>query len=150
METIIFKKVKGSLMESLFNNEYDLINIRYYKLKNKENYSPDAVNTYEIKVRHNENEDPKKLLKKGIKKILFENAFSQGKEEILNDIKTNVVPKNITCFSDLHDFLDANSYGGFCENEYQNSKDFKLENKVQIELDNWIKSDEFKELTKDL
>ena len=74
----------------------------------------------------------------------LEFIFSQAKEEILFDIITKIVPSNITSFSELHNFVDANYYGGFCDKNYKPSKDFKIENRVQDKLDKWIKSNEFK------
>ena len=41
-----------------------------------------------------------------------EQAVSLCKIEILHDIKSGVVPSSIVSFSDLHDYVDANEYGG--------------------------------------
>ena len=37
------------------------------------------------------------------------------KREILLDISDLRVPHNVASFSELHDYVDANCYGGFCE-----------------------------------
>ena len=37
--------------------------------------------------------------------------------EIISDMGSTHVPYIITDFSDLHDYVDANCYGGFCEDE---------------------------------
>lgn len=42
-------------------------------------------------------------------------VISQMKQEILADVKAGIVPKNVTNFGDLHSYVDANCYGGFCE-----------------------------------
>ena len=33
---------------------------------------------------------------------------------IINDINAGIIPPTIKCFSDLHSYVDANEYGGFC------------------------------------
>lgn len=39
------------------------------------------------------------------------------KQEIFEDIKTGRVPADCPSFSALHDYVDANCYGGFCEDD---------------------------------
>ena len=71
MESTITKKVKGLIMENLFDNP-DLINIRYFKnktLKLEEDFNKEYEYTYEIKIRHNSKENPKNLLDEAIKKL---------------------------------------------------------------------------------
>lgn len=48
-------------------------------------------------------------------------AIEQGKREILEDISTGRVPATVKDFSDLHDYVDANEYGGLCENGWLES-----------------------------
>lgn len=43
------------------------------------------------------------------------------KQEILEDVKAGIVPYNCISFSALHDYVDANEYGGFCEDELVDS-----------------------------
>lgn len=74
----------------------------------------------------------------------FDIILNQAKKEILSDIKEGIVPDTVTSFSDLHDFVDANYYGGFCAENYEASKDFDFEDEIQTKLDEWIKSEEFK------
>lgn len=40
------------------------------------------------------------------------------KSEILADIAAGRVPSTVASFSELHDYVDANEYGGFCSAEY--------------------------------
>lgn len=47
-----------------------------------------------------------------------EESIDQMKREIAEDVLTNLVPKTCSTFSELHDYVDANKYGGFCEDEY--------------------------------
>jgi len=78
--------------------------------------------------------------------IQFTAVLSQAKKEILHDIEIGVIPKKITSFSELHDFVDANWYGGFCAEGYENTENFEFENSIQNALDSWIKSEEFNNL----
>lgn len=39
------------------------------------------------------------------------------KQEILEDIKAGRVPADCPSFSSLHDYVDANCYGGFCNDD---------------------------------
>ena len=39
------------------------------------------------------------------------------KQEILEDIKAGRVPADCPSFSSLHDHVDANCYGGFCDDD---------------------------------
>ena len=64
MEKTITKRVKGSIIENIFESSSD-VNIRYFNAKNiKGEYDPENVYTFEIKIRHNEDEDPKKTTRK--------------------------------------------------------------------------------------
>lgn len=40
------------------------------------------------------------------------------KAEILEDVKKGIVPNDIESFSELHDFVDANMYGGLGDDEW--------------------------------
>lgn len=39
------------------------------------------------------------------------------KQEIVADIRAGVVPRSVSSFAELHDYVDANCYGGVCEDE---------------------------------
>lgn len=60
------------------------------------------------------------------------------------DIEAKKIPKTISSFKDLRFYVDANCYGGFCDENYTISENFELKNRVQDILDNWIKSEKFK------
>ncbi len=71
METTIIKRVKGSTMEKLFDNP-EIINIRYFKAKidfDKIKYNENSSYFYELKIRHNENEDAEILFENAVKKV---------------------------------------------------------------------------------
>lgn len=44
-------------------------------------------------------------------------SIERMKQEIIDDIKAGRVPADCPSFSALHDYVDANCYGGFCEQE---------------------------------
>lgn len=44
-------------------------------------------------------------------------SIERMKKEILENIKTGCVPADCSSFSSLHDYVDANCYGGFCEGD---------------------------------
>lgn len=48
----------------------------------------------------------------------LEETVARMKAEILADIANGTVPQSIKNFSELHDYVDANCYGGFCDDEY--------------------------------
>ena len=46
--------------------------------------------------------------------LIIEYAIERSKLEILQDIASGVVPGTVSSFSELHDYVDANEYGGLC------------------------------------
>ena len=49
--------------------------------------------------------------------ITLEQTIARMKAEILSDMAAGRVPKTVATFGALHDYVDANEYGGFCEDE---------------------------------
>ena len=47
--------------------------------------------------------------------FIIEHAIERSKAEILEDIAQGIVPGTVSSFSELHDYVDANEYGGLCE-----------------------------------
>jgi hypothetical protein len=45
-------------------------------------------------------------------------AVEQGKAEIEGDIARGLVPADIRTFAALHEFCDANLYGGVCDDDW--------------------------------
>jgi cyclophilin family peptidyl-prolyl cis-trans isomerase len=41
-------------------------------------------------------------------------SVARMREEIEIDVRRGVLPANVSSFSELHEFVDANEYGGFC------------------------------------
>jgi len=74
-------------------------------------------------------------------------AIERAKAEIRHDIKNGVVPADVPDFSSLHDFVDANMYGGMCDEgpssaaESMNHEDWiEWGNALQSYLDDWLKA----------
>lgn len=51
-------------------------------------------------------------------KAMQEETIERMKREVLADVKLGKVPTTVKAFSELHDYVDANEYGGFCEEEF--------------------------------
>lgn len=76
-------------------------------------------------------------------------TIQRMKSEILADIAAGLVPASVASFSELHDYVDANEYGGFCDDEamttileLQNERDSLDEEALR----NWPKAGELDEL----
>ena len=65
-------------------------------------------------------------------------VVERAKGEILADVASGTVPSTCASFSELHDYTDANGYGGAFERPFDNNEtDFW--NAVQTAVDRWIK-----------
>ncbi len=65
-------------------------------------------------------------------------VVERAKTEILADVAAGTVPSTCASFSELHDYTDANGYGGAFERPFDNEEtDFW--NAVQTAVDGWIK-----------
>src|SRR5512140_3281784 len=69
----------------------------------------------------------------GVRRIV-----EQAKAEILADVTAGIVPRTCASFSELHDYTDANGYGGAFERPFDNNE-LDLWNAVQTTVDRWIK-----------
>lgn len=75
-------------------------------------------------------------------------AIEQAKREIVEDMCTavssrkTVMPLDVSSFSELHDYVDANEYGGLCAERAWwlevESDNMVASNKVQDTLNEWI------------
>lgn len=61
------------------------------------------------------------------------------KREILVDVRKGVVPVTCASFSELHNHVDANCYGGFCEGGFDTSQTDSI-NTAQNAIDLWMKA----------
>jgi hypothetical protein len=58
-------------------------------------------------------------MEKKMTKIIptLEDSIKRIKQEVIDDVKAGRVPADCPSFSALHDYVDANCYGGFCEDD---------------------------------
>lgn len=72
-------------------------------------------------------------------------AVAQTKDEILCDVERGVVPADVGSFGDLHDHVDANTYGGICDDDgpwavvLDDDEGVAAVNEVQGAVDAWIR-----------
>lgn len=62
--------------------------------------------------------------------------IERAKAEIIDDILNGILPVMPTSFQELHEHVDANCYGGFCEDNATTDYEFIWE--IQEELDAWL------------
>ncbi|CAG9165538.1 hypothetical protein [Cupriavidus pinatubonensis] len=77
-------------------------------------------------------------------------AIELGKRQIQQEIATGRIPPTVTDFATLHDFVDANEFGGLCEDEGEWNRLFprtsaaegdvfcEAANRVQDALSQWL------------
>lgn len=62
--------------------------------------------------------------------------IERAKAEIIEDILSGVLPVMPTSFDELHEYVDANDYGGFTTENFTADWDFIVD--VQTELGVWL------------
>ncbi|MCL5745317.1 MAG: hypothetical protein M1541_15555 [Acidobacteria bacterium] len=67
--------------------------------------------------------------------------LERAKREVLADVAAGIVPVTIASFSQLHDYVDANGYGGAFEDDAPDASDESWD-ALQCAVDGWIKSGE--------
>jgi len=65
-------------------------------------------------------------------------AIARSQREIIAEVKAGRTPATVASFSDLHDYADANEYGGLCDEG--SDWDADDANAVQDAVDLWVKS----------
>lgn len=82
---------------------------------------------------------------------VIEAAISRAKQEVVADILKGRVPRDVKSFSELHDYVDANEYGGLTEGPFYDEArladpaidsgivDHSAANRVQDAVDVWLK-----------
>ena len=72
----------------------------------------------------------------------IEEAVERGMREINEHMEKGVVPKDVREFTELHDYVDGNEYGGFTDDDYDLSNPIAIAqiNETQMLLDLWLKS----------
>jgi hypothetical protein len=66
-------------------------------------------------------------------------AVARAQREIRADVRSGRVPADVGSFAQLHDFVDANDYGG-CEAFDGSDESCRFWNAVQDELDQWVRA----------
>lgn len=56
--------------------------------------------------------------------------------EIFEDVRAGKVPCQVSSFSELHDYVDANDYGGFSPS---NDAEVETMNRAQLIADEWLR-----------
>jgi hypothetical protein len=73
--------------------------------------------------------------------IEVEERTARAKREVLADVASGVVPATVQTFSELHDYVDANGYGGAFDDDAPGA-DSEIWNALQDTIDAWIRSGE--------
>lgn len=75
MDTTIEKRIKSKHMDAMFQ-KMDIINIRYFKAKkyDERTHDENKIYTYSITIRHNEDQNPKKLFESALSEVIKENT----------------------------------------------------------------------------
>lgn len=73
----------------------------------------------------------------------FAHAVNRAKQEITDDIREGVVPATVHSFGQLHDYVDANHYGGAFEDDLALDDNYgerltNFWNRVQGEVHRWL------------
>lgn len=71
----------------------------------------------------------------------FQMTVKRAKKEIARDIRVGLLPADVSSFSELHDYVDANYYGGAFEDATLDlSQDIEMAfwGAVQECLDRWL------------
>jgi len=78
----------------------------------------------------------------------IEYAIERSKTEIDADVRSGLIPVDVASFSELHDYVDANEYGGLCDEgrfEYQNRPELlrhiREAEAVQTAVNDWLQND---------
>jgi hypothetical protein len=66
-------------------------------------------------------------------------VIDRAKREIMTDVYSRLVPETVESFSQLHDHVDANGYGGAFWGIHD-VEDTDFWNAVQDAVDEWIKT----------
>jgi len=77
----------------------------------------------------------------GMSRSKISKAVALAKREIEEDMRAGVVPRTVRSFAELHDYVDANAYGGLtgAYAEMSSSDLVHFASAVQDELDAWLR-----------
>lgn len=84
------------------------------------------------------------------RETLIATTVERAKSEIVYDVAAGIVPRSVSSFSELHDYVDANEYGGAVrwpedgppegDDESYVTEHCKFWNAVQDQLHEWLAS----------
>lgn len=80
--------------------------------------------------------------------LLFQ-VTEQAKHEVRREVEAGRIPNTVTSFSDLHDYCDANGFGGAFDGVHD-AADTDFWNAVQGAVDLWIKAGALKDIEQTL
>ena len=68
--------------------------------------------------------------------------INRAKAEVIEDVKAGIVPATITRAHELHDYVDANEYGGMCAENFGDNFDQTVDtaNAMFEALDAWVRT----------
>ncbi len=77
-----------------------------------------------------------------------EQVITQMKKEVLECMSEGQIPFTASSFSELHEYIDANELGGFCDDDCphdsSSDEDTAFINDCQGAIDEWLRSTEFR------
>lgn len=73
-------------------------------------------------------------------RIPVEQRIARAKREILKDIDQGIVPTSVRSFSELHDYVDANEYGGWLpfDEDHHRERALDIIATMQDGIDRWL------------
>lgn len=131
MVKVYFEKGNISNLVAIFDNE-EIYNVCLPHLQIQASFT-NMIVTESVE----EEELSEMITSKELKICLL---VDRAKREILEDIKTKLLPRTVSSFEDLHDHVDANFYGGISEDNYTVSENYEIENEFQSRIDQWLKN----------
>lgn len=64
--------------------------------------------------------------------------FERSCAEIIADVQIGVVPRSVRTFSELHNHVDANEYGGATDDAHPHCADIDHWGRVQARVNAWL------------
>lgn len=77
----------------------------------------------------------------------LDQLVARVQQEINEDINGGVVPSTVQSFSELHDYVDANTYGGLCDDDSDAPTELIID--MQERVDRWLSAQRPSEATTD-
>ena len=137
----------GSYCDADTLYEHDFVNLLYKDVPYVRNIVCNTIDWLHKQTRTEVQMNRSKMeIERMIGALNLEKTIMRMKHEILSDIADGRIPADIMHFGDLHDYVDANEYGGFCEdgnrviNALPADQQIDVLNYCQDVIDFWLKS----------